>query len=115
MPNQIPDPVKSERLDRLQALLRRQQDAFNRACIGRTLAVLLDRTGRHHGQLVGRSPYLQPVQVAGAEDLLGEVAEVEILSAQSNSLTGRLAADGPRPIASRALGSSALGMSEARA
>jgi len=115
MPNQIPDPVKSERLDGLQALLRRQQDAFNRACIGRTLAVLLDRTGRHHGQLVGRSPYLQPVQVAGAEDLLGEVAEVEILSAQSNSLTGRLAADGPRPIASRALGSSALGMSEARA
>jgi tRNA-2-methylthio-N6-dimethylallyladenosine synthase len=114
MPNQISDAVKSERLDRLQALLRVQQDAFNRACVGRTLAVLLDRTGRYHGQLAGRSPYLQPVQVAGAEDLLGVVAEVEILSVQSNSLNGRFAADARQPIASRTPGSSASGTSEAR-
>jgi tRNA-2-methylthio-N6-dimethylallyladenosine synthase len=115
MSNQISDAVKSERLDRLQALLRRQQDAFNRACIGRTLAVLFDRAGRNDGQLAGRSPYLQPVQVAGAEDLLGAVVEVEILSVQSNSLTGRIAANGPQPVASRALASSPSEMSEARA
>jgi len=115
MPNQVPDPLKSERLDRLQALLRRQQNGFNHACIGRTLGVLLERAGRHRGQLVGRSPFLQPVQVAAAADLLGEVVEVEILSTQSNSLNGRLAAGGPRPVASPALGSGAPGMSEARA
>src|SRR4030095_16560780 len=33
LPNQIPDPTKSQRLDRLQSLLRRQHDAFNRACV----------------------------------------------------------------------------------
>ncbi len=117
MPNQIPDSIKSERLDRLQALLRAQQDAFNRACIGRTLAVLLDRIGRHHGQLAGRSPYLQSVQVATAPDLLGAIAEVEILSTQTNSLTGRLAAGALQPLsaASCGLGFSGLGPSEARA
>jgi len=117
MPNQIPDSIKSERLDRLQALLRAQQDAFNRACIGRSLAVLLDRIGRHHGQLAGRSPYLQSVQVAAAPELLGAIAEVEILSAQTNSLTGRLAAGAlqPQSAASCGLGFSGLGPSEARA
>jgi tRNA-2-methylthio-N6-dimethylallyladenosine synthase len=110
MANQIPDPVKSERLDRLQALLRAQQDRFNHACIGRTMPVLLDRGGRHIGQLAGRSPYLQPVQVAAAPAFLGRVVEVEIRTAQPNSLTGCLAGD-----VTRTLASPALGLSEARA
>jgi tRNA-2-methylthio-N6-dimethylallyladenosine synthase len=112
--NQIPGPIKSGRLDRLQALLRAQQDRFNRACIGRTLPVLLERAGRHDGQLVGRSPYLQPVQVAAVPALLGAIAEVEIRSAQPNSLTGCLAADGRQAMASGAR-TSALALSEARA
>ena len=110
MPNQIPEPVKSERLDRLQALLRTQQDRFNHACIGRTMPVLLDRGGRHIGQLAGRSPYMQPVQVAAAPAFLGRVVEVEIRTAQPNSLTGCLAGDVTRTPASRA-----FGLSEARA
>ncbi len=115
MPNQIPDPIKSERLDRLQASLRAQQDRFNRACIGRTLSVLLDRTGRHDGHLAGRSPYLQPVQVAAAPALLGTIADVDIRAAQPSSLAGCLAVDAPQPKASRTRSSSALGPSEARA
>jgi tRNA-2-methylthio-N6-dimethylallyladenosine synthase len=114
MPNQVPDPVKSERLDRLQALLRTQQDRFNRACVGRTLSVLLERAGRHDGQLVGRSPYLQAVQVAAAPALLGTIAEVEIRSVQPNSLTGCLAVDAGQTIASRARRPGALEISEAR-
>ena len=37
-----------------------------RSCVGRTFDVLFDKPGRHPGQIVGRSPYLQPVQVDGA-------------------------------------------------
>src|SRR5581483_9918176 len=59
MGNQVPESVKDERLHALQALLREQQDAFNRRAIGRIMPVLIERRGRHDGQVGGRSPYLQ--------------------------------------------------------
>src|SRR6516162_6041041 len=55
---QVPEQVKSDRLDVLQRLLKRQQLHFNESCIGRALPVLLEKPGRYNGQLVGRSPYL---------------------------------------------------------
>jgi len=87
---QIPEDVKAARLQALQALLARQQQAFNRACEGHTLAVLFEKPGRKPGQAVGRSPYLQPVHVDGAEHLVGRVREVKIVEAQPNSLKGAL-------------------------
>ncbi len=90
MAQQVPEGVKAERLERLQALLRRQQEAFNAAMVGRTLPVLFEREGRHEGQLVGRSPYLQAVH-ATAPGLIGEIAEVVIEALHPNSLAGRLA------------------------
>jgi tRNA-2-methylthio-N6-dimethylallyladenosine synthase len=115
MTNQISERVKSERLDRLQGLLRTQQEAFNRACVGRILTVLLDRGGRHHGHLAGRSPYLQPVQVAAPPARLGTLAKVEIRSAQWNSLTGCLVAGEAPPLARHLLHSKALDACEANA
>jgi tRNA-2-methylthio-N6-dimethylallyladenosine synthase len=91
MAQQVPEDVKAERLERLQALLRRQQEAFNAAMVGRILPVLFEREGRHEGQLVGRSPYLQAVH-ATAPGLIGEIAEVVIEALHPNSLAGRLAA-----------------------
>src|SRR5215470_9177262 len=73
LPNQVPDAVKSARLERLQGLLRAQQARFNAASVGRVLPVLFERDGRHRGQLVGRSPYLQPVQAAAPADYLGMI------------------------------------------
>jgi len=96
MAQQVPETVKAERLERLQALLRRQQEAFNAAKVGRTLPVLFDREGRHAGQLVGRSPYLQAVH-ATAPGLMGEIADVTIEAVHPNSLAGRLADDIVRP------------------
>ena len=88
---QVPEAVRSERLDRLQALLREQQLAFNRAMIGRRLPVLLEKPGRHPGQLIGRSPYLQSVHLDAAETLIGRIVPVDILALAPNSLAGRLA------------------------
>jgi tRNA-2-methylthio-N6-dimethylallyladenosine synthase len=87
-PDQVPDSVKSERLQRLQELLESQQRAFNRSQVGRTLDVLLERPGRHPGQLVGRSPYLQPVHVLAPAPLVGALVPVRIVGAEPNSLAG---------------------------
>jgi tRNA-2-methylthio-N6-dimethylallyladenosine synthase len=88
---QISDEVKSARLAALQALLARQQDAFNRSCEGRVLPVLFERAGRKAGQAVGRSPYLQPVHVEGASAGIGTIAPIRIDEALANSLRGTLA------------------------
>ena len=92
-PIQVPDDVKSERLHILQALLTEQSRSFSEACTGRVLPVLFERPGRKQGQAVGRSPYLQPVHVDGAEDLMGEIHPVRIAAALPNSLRGVLARD----------------------
>jgi tRNA-2-methylthio-N6-dimethylallyladenosine synthase len=90
MEQQIPEALKSERLARLQALVADQARDFNQACIGRRLPVLFERRGRHAGQLVGRSPWLQGVHLSGAETLIGTIGEVAIEACHTNSLVGRL-------------------------
>jgi tRNA-2-methylthio-N6-dimethylallyladenosine synthase len=88
---QIPDTVKDDRLQALQALLTRQQNAFNESCEGATLSVLFEKPGRRPRQGVGRSPYLQPVHVDGAAPLIGELRSVKIIEVLPNSLRGVLA------------------------
>ena len=95
MPGQIPETVKSERLTRLQAAIRRHQTAFNARCVGCDLDVLMEKPGRDPGQLTGRSPYLQPVQVMAPQDLIGRIVPVTITGTIANSLFGVLA-DTPR-------------------
>jgi tRNA-2-methylthio-N6-dimethylallyladenosine synthase len=91
MDDQTDEDVKSERLGRLQAAVETSQAAFNRRCIDRTLDVLFERPGRYPGQLVGRSPYLQPVHVSAPATLVGAIAAVTITAIASNSLFGALA------------------------
>ena len=88
---QVPEEMKAERLHRLQAAINRQRAAFNAACQGRTLDVLLDKPGKRAGQLVGRSPYLQPVQIMAPASRVGEIVAVRITEIGSNSLFGTLA------------------------
>jgi tRNA-2-methylthio-N6-dimethylallyladenosine synthase len=89
---QVPEAVKTERLHRLQALLDRQQTTFNSNCAGKVMPVLFERRGRHPGQLVGRSPYLQAVHAAADSSLLGRIVEVAIESVRPNSLCGAIVA-----------------------
>jgi tRNA-2-methylthio-N6-dimethylallyladenosine synthase len=93
MDDQVPEAVKSERLRALQALIDSQAAAFNRSCVGRTLDVLFEKTGRHPGQIVGKSPYLQPVQVHAPASLIGTIAAVRIDGVGPHSLFGTLAGD----------------------
>jgi len=88
---QVSEDVKAQRLRRLQAVIDRRQAHFNAACVGKTVDVLLEKRGRRHGQLVGRSPYLQPVQVIAPASLIGAIVPVTITEAGTNSLFGDLA------------------------
>ena len=88
--------MKVERLARLQAEIDRHQAAFNGNCVGRTLDVLFEKPGRLPGQLVGRSPYLQPVNVMADAALIGELAAVTITRAGANSLFGDLVSPASR-------------------
>jgi tRNA-2-methylthio-N6-dimethylallyladenosine synthase len=102
--DQVEEDIKIERLARLQAAIDRHQDAFNRACAGRTVDVLFEKPGRLAGQIAGRSPYLQPVQVMGPSSLIGEIAAVGITGVGSNSLFGTLASAPVRAPAPAAMG-----------
>jgi len=86
----VPDAVQIERLARLQAAIDAQQEAFNRRAVGGSFEVLFEKAGKYPGQLVGRSPYLQPVHVAASAALIGEIRRVSIHDIDRYSLFGDL-------------------------
>jgi tRNA-2-methylthio-N6-dimethylallyladenosine synthase len=89
LPGQVDETVKTERLLRLQAVLEAQQRAFNARQVGAALPVLFEKPGRHPGQIIGRTPYLQAVHCEGGAELIGSIEPVRIAAAAHNSLTGR--------------------------
>jgi tRNA-2-methylthio-N6-dimethylallyladenosine synthase len=86
MGDQVPEKEKSERLQRLQALLNRQQLEFNESFMGKTMEILLEKKGKREGQLIGRSPWLQSVVVDEALGKPGDLVHVTITDAGPNSL-----------------------------
>lgn len=74
----------------MQAVIQDEQRRFNSACRGQVLNVLFEKPGRLPGQIVGRSPYLQPVPVFGPQSLIGELVPVKIVDVAAN-LIGELA------------------------
>jgi tRNA-2-methylthio-N6-dimethylallyladenosine synthase len=89
--SQVPDRIKAERLGRLQALIDAHQAAFAQSRVGLMADVLFERRGRHPGQIVGRSPWLSPVQVDAPAARIGSIGRIVIEAAGPNSLFGRLA------------------------
>jgi tRNA-2-methylthio-N6-dimethylallyladenosine synthase len=87
MADEIAEAVMDERLQALQAALGRDQQAFNRASVGRTCTVLIERPGKLPGQMLGKSPWLQSVHVMG-DHAIGDLVEVELTAAGPVSLSG---------------------------
>ncbi|MCY0149460.1 tRNA (N6-isopentenyl adenosine(37)-C2)-methylthiotransferase MiaB [Hoeflea sp. G2-23] len=86
MEDQVAEAVKTERLARLQALLSEQTRAFGRQCMGKTVDLLLEKPGRNTHQIVGRSPWLQPVIVDAKAGKIGDIVSVRITETDSSSL-----------------------------
>jgi tRNA-2-methylthio-N6-dimethylallyladenosine synthase len=85
---ELPEAVKHERLLRLQEMLWQQQRHFNARLVGQTIPILLEKKGKKDGQLLGKSPWLQSVPVAGEGLSIGQIVQVKIEAAHQTSLAG---------------------------
>jgi tRNA-2-methylthio-N6-dimethylallyladenosine synthase len=91
MDQQVGAEVMEDRLQRLQAAINRDQLAFNRASVGRTCPVLIERKGKRPGQWLGKSPWLQSVWFEG-DHAIGDMVDVELVDAGPNSIEGAVPA-----------------------
>ncbi|UXT56142.1 tRNA (N6-isopentenyl adenosine(37)-C2)-methylthiotransferase MiaB [Agrobacterium fabrum] len=89
--DQVAEDVKAERLERLQALLLRQQKEFAESLVGKTMDVLLEKPGRMPEQLIGRSPWLQSVNLDAKTLKIGDIVSVRITATGPNSLFAEVA------------------------
>jgi tRNA-2-methylthio-N6-dimethylallyladenosine synthase len=87
MEDHIPHDVMNDRLQRLQDRINLHRLAFNRARVGIETEVLIERRGKHDGQMIGRTPWLQSVHVrTGAAP--GSILDVTLVAAGPNSMEG---------------------------
>ncbi|HEX4801744.1 MAG TPA: tRNA (N6-isopentenyl adenosine(37)-C2)-methylthiotransferase MiaB [Sphingomicrobium sp.] len=87
MEDQISREIMDDRLERLQERINAHQLAFNRSKVGVNTEVLIERKGKHGGQMIGRSPWLQSVHF-DTDAQIGEIVEVTLVGAGPNSMTG---------------------------
>lgn len=88
MNNQVEEKVKKQRLETLQDLLFSYQLKFNKECVGKIMPVLFETKGRHAGQLIGRTPYMQNLHTELSKDNLNRIINVRVTEATTNSLSG---------------------------
>lgn len=88
MPNQVEEKVKKERLDILQQLLFSYQLKFNKESIGKLMPVLFDIKGRHKGELIGRTPWMQNLHAELGKEYQNRIVNVKVTGATVNSLSG---------------------------
>ena len=88
MKNQVEEKIKKERLDILQDLLFSYQRKFNEESIGKTYDVLFENKGRHAGQLIGRTPYMQNLHAELGKEYLNKIVKIKVTEATTNSLSG---------------------------
>jgi tRNA-2-methylthio-N6-dimethylallyladenosine synthase len=87
MEDQIPNPIKEDRLARLHERIETHQLAFNARTVGLNTQILIERKGRHDGQMIGRSPWLQSVHVQ-TDAAPGDLLDVTLVAAGPRSMTG---------------------------
>ncbi|MGZ9096707.1 MAG: tRNA (N6-isopentenyl adenosine(37)-C2)-methylthiotransferase MiaB [Micavibrio sp.] len=86
----IPEKLKDDRVQRIQALLFEQHTAFNKASIGKVMDVLMDGYGRQDSQLHGRTPYNQAIHITTDPANFGQIMKVRVTNATATSLTGEI-------------------------
>jgi len=90
MTNLVRPEIAQSRLVELQALIADQYFEFNKSCLGTTTQVLFERKGRKEGQLQGRTPFYQAINVPANERLIGEIVDVDVVEATANALVGAI-------------------------
>ena len=88
MSNQVEEKIKKDRLAVLQDKLFGYQLSFNKEMVGKIVPVLFESKGRHVGQLVGRTHYMQNLHAEVSKDYLNKIVDIKVESATMNSLSG---------------------------
>jgi len=90
----VPEDVKHQRLERLQARIREHGNAFAQKLLGTCQSVLVDqRSRRDPQQLSGRTPCNRRVNFDGDPALIGHFVDVRITEIMPNSLRGCITSD----------------------
>jgi tRNA-2-methylthio-N6-dimethylallyladenosine synthase len=87
MEDQIPREVMEDRLQQLNDRVNEHRLAFNRSKVGMNSQILIERSGKHDGQMIGRSPWLQSVHVE-TDASPGDIVDVTLVAAGPNSMSG---------------------------
>jgi len=88
----VPEPIKTERFLRLERAQRDKQDRIFQGYVGRTLTVLAEKPStRSAADLVGHSSCHKVVNFPGDSALEGQILDVTITAAKTNSLYGQRA------------------------
>ena len=87
----VPMPVKQERLQRLQKRITEMAQEISRGMVGSVQTVLVDRPARKDPrQMSGRTENNRVVNFDGSASLIGHFVDVEITEALPNSLRGKM-------------------------
>jgi tRNA-2-methylthio-N6-dimethylallyladenosine synthase len=87
----IAEDVAQERLEQLIALHRSIQAEINRAEVGRTIEVLVERVARTAGDMLGRTDGNKVVAFAGSSALIGSFADVTLTATTGATFLGEVA------------------------
>ena len=88
----VSEKEKKDRFLELEEVQRRTQDKIYRSYVGRTLSVLAEKqSSRSESDLSGHSTCHKVVNFAGDHNLEGEIVDVLVTGAKTNSLYGQLA------------------------
>ncbi len=85
-----PKEVKFARLQEMQDVLEKQMLASSAKKIGRIMPILINKKGKHEGQFLGFSPYMQPVVIQGGEEFFNQIVDVKVNELKNRALFGEL-------------------------
>ena len=92
LPDEVSDPVKHARLERLQQHINAHAAGISRAMVGSVQTVLVEGPSKKDpNELTGKTENMRSVNFPGHPRLVGQFVEVVITEALSNSLRGRVA------------------------
>ena len=86
----IEEDLLNKRLKKIQKLLLDQQNHFNLSFLGQEIDVLFEKKAKKENQYVGRTPYLQPVHVFSAKNIIGKSLKIKLENLTSFSFHGKI-------------------------
>ena len=94
LPDPVPMEVKKARLQRLQKRINEFAAEYSQAMVGTVQKVLVEGPSKKNPkELTGRTSNNRSVNFLGPESAIGQMVDVHITEALTNSLRGRLALD----------------------